>query len=59
MEMRDNRLEMFPKEKKDLPRTDPDLDSKEFKQVLDPNAVKRKKKVDSVTKSCLDLGIDG
>jgi hypothetical protein len=58
MDQRNNRKRMFPK-MKDLPRVDPNLPSKEFKQMLDPATDKRRKMVDNLTKSCTDLAIDG
>lgn len=59
MEMVRQRKDMYPDEKKELPLTDPDIDGREFKQVEDPRYTKRRKKVEEVTKSCLDLAIDG
>ena len=58
MDDRDNRKRMFP-DMKDLPRVNENIPSKEFKQFIDPNSEKRRRKVDNVTKSCTDLAIDG
>jgi ssDNA-binding Zn-finger/Zn-ribbon topoisomerase 1 len=58
MEMRRTRKRFFPK-MKDLPRTNDDLHSKEFKQVTKPDCTDRKKRVDDISKSCTDLAIDG
>ncbi len=61
MEMREDRKKFFP-HKKDLPRTNDNIPSREFKQMLNPavvDSMDNNPKVDNVTKSCMDLAIDG